>query len=47
LEEFKFDRVVKIEVFTDVYSVARQAAALIAAEARVAVAARGRFCYGG
>jgi 6-phosphogluconolactonase len=43
LEEFKFDRVVKIEVFTDVYSVARQAAALIAAEARVAVAARGRF----
>jgi 6-phosphogluconolactonase len=33
----------KIEVFTDVYSAARQAAALIAAEARAAVAARGRF----
>jgi 6-phosphogluconolactonase len=33
----------KIEVFTDVYSVARQAAALIAAEARAAVAARDRF----
>jgi 6-phosphogluconolactonase/glucosamine-6-phosphate isomerase/deaminase len=33
----------KIEVFTDVYSAARQAAALIAAEARMAVAARDRF----
>ena len=33
----------KIEVFTDVYSVARQAAALIAAEARAAVAVRNRF----
>jgi 6-phosphogluconolactonase len=33
----------KIEVFTDVNSVARQAAALIAAEARAAVAARDRF----
>jgi 6-phosphogluconolactonase len=33
----------KVEVFTDVNSVARQAAALIAAEARAAVAARDRF----
>jgi hypothetical protein len=33
----------KIQVFTDVNSVARQAAALIAAEARAAVAARDRF----
>jgi 6-phosphogluconolactonase len=33
----------KIEVFTDVHSVTRQAAALIAAEARAAVAARDRF----
>jgi 6-phosphogluconolactonase len=33
----------KVEVFTDAESVARQAAALIAADARAAVAARGRF----
>jgi 6-phosphogluconolactonase len=33
----------KVEVFADGESVARQAAALIAAEARAAVAARGRF----
>jgi 6-phosphogluconolactonase len=33
----------KIEVFADADSVARQAAAIIAAEARAAVAARGRF----
>jgi 6-phosphogluconolactonase len=33
----------KVEVFADAESVARQAAALIAAEARAAVAARGRF----
>jgi 6-phosphogluconolactonase len=33
----------KVEVFADADAVARQAAALIAAEARAAVAARGRF----
>src|SRR5580704_2355888 len=33
----------KVEVFSDADAVAQQAAALIAAEARVAVAARGRF----
>jgi 6-phosphogluconolactonase len=33
----------KVEVFTDADAVARQAAALIATEARAAVAARGRF----
>ncbi len=33
----------KIEVFADADAVARQAAAIIAAEARLAVAARGRF----
>ena len=33
----------KVEVFADAESVARQAAALIAAEARAAVGARGRF----
>src|ERR1700674_1433331 len=33
----------KIEVFADADSVAREAAAIIAAEARASVAARGRF----
>jgi 6-phosphogluconolactonase len=33
----------KIEILTDSDSVARRAAAIIAAQARVAVAARGRF----
>ena len=33
----------KIEIFADADSVARQAAAIIAAEARTAVAERGRF----
>ena len=33
----------KVEVFPDADAVARQAAALIATEARAAVAARGRF----
>jgi 6-phosphogluconolactonase/glucosamine-6-phosphate isomerase/deaminase len=32
-----------LEMFADVESTARQGAALIAAEARVAVASRGRF----
>src|SRR5580698_5817171 len=35
--------VMKVEVFADADAVAQQSAALIAAEARVAVAARGRF----
>jgi 6-phosphogluconolactonase len=35
--------IMKVEVFADADAVARQAAALIAAEARAAVAARGRF----
>jgi 6-phosphogluconolactonase len=37
------DVLMKIEVLADVDSVARQAAAIIAAEARSAAAARGRF----
>jgi 6-phosphogluconolactonase len=36
---------VKIEVFPDADTVARQAAALVAADARAAVAARGRFVF--
>jgi 6-phosphogluconolactonase len=36
---------VKIEVFPDPDTVARQAAALVAADARAAVAARGRFLF--
>jgi 6-phosphogluconolactonase len=36
---------VKIEVFPDADTVARQAAALVAADARAAVAARGRFLF--
>jgi len=35
----------KMDVFTDVHSVARQAAALIAAEARSAVGERGCFIF--
>lgn len=37
----------KVEVFANAESVARQAAALIAGEARAAISARGRFIMAG